>query len=52
MTVTTFQDEDILKFWDDILSSDTYRLKLAEIRISIIPTRILRYIYSTNPTDA
>ena len=32
MTVTTFQDEDILKFWDDILSSDTYRLKLAEIQ--------------------
>lgn len=32
MTVTTFQDEDILKFWDDILSGDTYRLKLAEIQ--------------------
>ncbi len=30
--MTAYQDEDILKFWEEILSNDTYRLKIAEVQ--------------------
>ncbi len=32
MTAKPFQDDDIMKFWNDIFSSDEYRFKIDEIR--------------------
>ena len=46
MTVTTFQDEDILRFWDEILSGDAYRLKLAEIQDNYKDKKSLYVPYS------
>lgn len=44
--MTAYQDDDILKFWDEIFSNDAYRLKITEVQDNYNEKKSLYVQYS------